>query len=353
MKITFFIGNGYDINIGLKTAYPDFLKWYVQRSGNNDYIIEFKKIISEKLSYWSDLEMAIGQKTLTYPLNTKKGFKTCKQDLDTQLQYYLKTENKRISTPIQEDVDVFRRSIVTFPVHCDAGFRKDLQKVYDSHRDEEYEYNVVNFNFTNTVDVFWDALPYNAFWHTIFYPNLRTEEPQHFRIDDKKGKVYHIHGTLDHEMITGVGEPRQLVNTIYQTNEEIISVSVKPAINENCKNGIENRVSELIDSTDVFVIYGMSIGRTDVKWWKRVVQRLLTCENTYLLVVNYDKNYNKALPYTTSLIAMKIIANLIEVSECPLEHQDRIKGKIAVLLNTELFNYSSLIERQDSAALIK
>ena len=50
---------------------------------------------------------------------------------------------------------------------------------------------------------------------------------------------------------------------------------------------------------------------------------------------------------------MKIIANLIEVSECPLEHQDRIKGKIAVLLNTELFNYSALVERQGSAALIK
>lgn len=87
-----------------------------------------------------------------------------------------------------------------------------------------------------------------------------------------------------------------------------------------------------------------------LKWY---VQRLLTCENTYLLIVNYDKNYNKVLPYTTSLIAMKIIANLLEVSECPLEHQDRVKGKIAVLLNTELFKYSSLVERQGSAALIK
>ena len=74
-----------------------------------------------------------------------------------------------------------------------------------------------------------------------------------------------------------------------------------------------------------------------------------------LLIENsdYDKNYNKVLPYTTSLIAMKIIANLLEVSECPLEHQDRVKGKIAVLLNTELFKYSSLVERQGSAALIK
>ena len=104
-------------------------------------------------------------------------------------------------------------------------FSYNLLRAIDTDAGVEYRrsaiLSLVNFNFTNTVDIFWDVLPDNVFWHTIFYPNLRTEEPQHFRINDKKGEVYHIHGTLDHEMITGVGEPRQLLNTIYQNNEEI------------------------------------------------------------------------------------------------------------------------------------
>ena len=32
MNITYIIGNGFDINLGLKTRYVDFYKWYVDRN---------------------------------------------------------------------------------------------------------------------------------------------------------------------------------------------------------------------------------------------------------------------------------------------------------------------------------
>ena len=66
MKITFFIGNGYDINIGLKTAYHDFLKWYVEQPSKNDTITDFKKIIEDGIEYWSDLEIALGKYTTRF-----------------------------------------------------------------------------------------------------------------------------------------------------------------------------------------------------------------------------------------------------------------------------------------------
>ena len=123
MKITFFIGNGYDINIGLKTAYHDFLKWYVEQPSKNDTIADFKKIIEDGIEYWSDLEIALGRKTLTHPLNTKAGFTTCKYDLDTQLQKYLKQQNQLIQKPSEQDIDVFRQSIVKFSLCCAPAYR--------------------------------------------------------------------------------------------------------------------------------------------------------------------------------------------------------------------------------------
>lgn len=113
-------------------------------------------------------------------------------------------------------------------------------------------------------------------------------------------------------------------------------------MNENCRNDVERETLEIINSTDVFVVYGMSIGITDVKWWKSVVSRLLQKTNTYLVIINYDSEYDPALPYTSSNVAMKIIQNLFEVSDCPQEKHQILKDKITVLLNTDLFNYESL-----------
>lgn len=342
MKITFFIGNGYDINIGLKTGYPDFLKWYLAQPSKNDTIDDFKQVIKDGIEYWSDLEYALGQKTLTYPLNTKNGFTACKYDLDTQLQEYLKDQNRLIQEPSVEDIEIFKQSIVKFRLLCSNAYREDIKRIYKAHGIEEYEYNIVDFNFTNTVDIFWKRLPKNAFWHNIYYPQLAPGVP--FRTNDIKGKLFHIHGTLNKEMMTGVGEPSQLANTIFQRADIITSLCVKPFMNENTRNEVENNVSQLIEGTDIFVIYGMSIGITDAKWWRSVVRRLLTNENSYLLIVNYDKDYNPALSYTTSSVARKINENLIKVSGCPPEDEERLKRKTAVLLNTEMFCFRSLLK---------
>lgn len=342
MKITFFIGNGYDINIGLKTGYPDFLKWYVAQSSENDLIADFKHVIRENIEYWSDLEIALGQKTLTYPLNTKRSFAKCKYDLDTHMQKYLTAQNKLVQSPSPKDIEIFRQSIVKFPLCCSNGYLSDLKAIYNSHGSEEYEYNIIDFNFTDTVDIFWNKLSGNDFWHQIHYPRLLNG--QSFLTIDKKGKLIHIHGTLKNAMMTGVGDSSQLANTIFRRTDLITSLCVKPIMNENCRNEIEENVSKIISNTDIFVVYGMSIGVTDAKWWKRVVKRLLTENNSYLVIINYDKDYNPALPYTSSLVARKIIGNLIDSSECPPEYHARLKNRIAVLLNTNLFKFTSLLK---------
>lgn len=75
MNITFLIGNGFDLNLTVKTDYINFLEYYCNCSskvkdgqGNDPEIEKFKKLISENIELWSDLEKALGQKTLEEPL---------------------------------------------------------------------------------------------------------------------------------------------------------------------------------------------------------------------------------------------------------------------------------------------
>ena len=48
MITTFFIGNGFDINIGLKTSYWDFYSYYKTIETENDVIKHFKEEFENK-----------------------------------------------------------------------------------------------------------------------------------------------------------------------------------------------------------------------------------------------------------------------------------------------------------------
>ena len=49
MNITFMIGNGFDLNIGLKTRYKDFILEYLKIDTKDDMLKKFKKILIEML----------------------------------------------------------------------------------------------------------------------------------------------------------------------------------------------------------------------------------------------------------------------------------------------------------------
>lgn len=73
MNITYLVGNGFDVNIGLKSAYADFYKAYVKVQSENepDVIKRFKAGINNYIKNetgkedlqtidWRDLEIALG-----------------------------------------------------------------------------------------------------------------------------------------------------------------------------------------------------------------------------------------------------------------------------------------------------
>ena len=59
MYITFLIGNGFDINIGLNTRYSDFYKFFLKNANESNMI---RNWIEKEEYLWSDLEFYLGQK---------------------------------------------------------------------------------------------------------------------------------------------------------------------------------------------------------------------------------------------------------------------------------------------------
>lgn len=114
MNITYLIGNGFDVNIGLKSSYADFYKSYVNNHPDNepDVVTRFKNKINDCIKNesqkediqkfdWRDLEVALGQ--FTNQMNEKEA-EILYLDINDSLKSYLIKEYEYF------DVEAFDRS---------------------------------------------------------------------------------------------------------------------------------------------------------------------------------------------------------------------------------------------------
>ena len=61
MSTLFMIGNGFDLNCGMKTSYKDVYRGYVKEKSDSNLINQFKRDISADIDNWSDFEMALAK----------------------------------------------------------------------------------------------------------------------------------------------------------------------------------------------------------------------------------------------------------------------------------------------------
>ena len=79
MNITFLLGNGFDIGLGLKTGYENFYDEYSEiQSTDNKNINSFKAMLKnrnlddrKKIIDWADFEKAFGQHSSEFTMDQK------------------------------------------------------------------------------------------------------------------------------------------------------------------------------------------------------------------------------------------------------------------------------------------
>lgn len=92
MNILFMIGNGFDLNLGLKTSYSDFYEYYKSLPSENIFIENLKNEISnEEICDWSDLELALGK--YSSKVESEEEYKIVIKDISEKLGEYLLEEN--------------------------------------------------------------------------------------------------------------------------------------------------------------------------------------------------------------------------------------------------------------------
>ena len=88
MNIVHIIGNGFDLNLDLKTSYKDFYDYYIKINSKNEIIELLKREIKSNSENWSDLELALGK--FTSKIKTVDEFEVIRRDIILNLSNYLK-----------------------------------------------------------------------------------------------------------------------------------------------------------------------------------------------------------------------------------------------------------------------
>ena len=275
MNITFLIGNGLDLGLGLKTQYEDFYDSYCKNTdGDNENIIAFKSLLASwnknketKIIDWSDFERAFGQHSIDFTIEQKNLYLERFEDFVYKFNEYLEKEEGTLEYQDVETIAKTMKNAVSQYYYVRKGDKHEIQEAVN-HYNGKTTVNFVSFNYTHSVDK----------CATIFKESLKND------VSLGVGNIVHIHGYIDSNMIMGVNDASQITNPDFAKDNDILKEIVKPIQNTEIKSRYESMLIDVINASHIICIYGMSLGETDKKWWD-MISKWLTANNLRHLLI--------------------------------------------------------------------
>lgn len=293
MVVTFILGNGFDMQMGLKSSYGDFIKEYIKPNpDDNENIKRFKAYLKQNKDkeMWSDAEKAFGLHLGEFSDNNIAEYSERLQDFETKMIDYLEIQqNTRYFGRRAQIKDRFCDFVFGFPDELLANGKEELKLQEDNKHTTFY---FLTFNYTNIID--------NIIGCCVLGSAVRRRGPESHPLYDYFNKPLHIHGTLDTSIIMGVNDESQLdVRNGLTLTQQIKYQLIKSEMNRGLRTNREREAKGIINLSDVIVLYGVSFGETDNIWWTEIRKWLSNDWNHKIVAFVRDKEaiYNKRLTW--------------------------------------------------------
>jgi len=275
--VTFIIGNGFDVNVGLKTRYTDFYKVYTEKkSGDSKSVRRFKEEILKSEAHnwknWADFELQMGIHSKEFSGDTPvEDFMECFDDFVVRFNEYLINECEKVNWEVVDETiyGVFLRSILSFDTYVTQASQPDVKKLISNNA----SVNFLQFNYTG---IFEALLQLSNFSQCLDNQN-RARANGNNRIA-RIGKSFHVHGKLGAGgyPTMGVDNEMQIENEKMKSDQRIHKIFIKPSFldalqarNVN-QTSVRDEALSAINGSSIICTFGTSIGHTDKYWWKSI-----------------------------------------------------------------------------------
>ena len=273
------VGNGFDLSIGFKTSYGDFMKSsYFPHEETSNLCSYLHKQYEENVG-WIDIENELSEYSrmlTTKKLNAQKyntildidSLREEYDELQSSLKFDLQEETKRAFGP--SPANPVKRVIEQLPA--------------DS--------KIISFNYTSII-----------------------ERMTRDRFCASKGNLLHIHGSLApyDDIVFGVEDSAKLSKEhvfLYKAHSPHLKVQ---------------EFSDWLNSAERFIFYGYSLGDTDRQYFEKFFRKLCSDDRTYTELVFYyydQSSYDNLIWQLQMLTNHKLtqlqILNKIEFKNCSM-----------------------------------
>ena len=271
MRILYLLGNGFDLQLDLKTRYEDFYKYYSKLPSSDSRIKSLKDHINNnnietrdgKIIDWSDLEMALGK--YTEELESYEDLRTIYLDINIALINYLKTQEDLL----KKDEQFFSKLKTDLAIpeqYLSTNGRLGYSALISA---EPTQLDILTFNYTRCFE-------------RIFGEGEIGLNSKNYKTTVKD--VLHIHGDLSMpNVLIGVNDPSQIANESLREDINIQEMLIKPSTNDMLDVQRNQKFINKIRSAQIIIIYGASLGDSD-KVWRDLLAERLEAKNVYVLI---------------------------------------------------------------------
>lgn len=285
MQITFLFGNGFDVNLGLKTRYEDFYPTYFESCKTlpeNNCIRNFSRKIKKDYKKWSDFEWAFSQ----LAKGTYQEIGEIMADFNDKFVDYLRIQCGDC-TEIGTENNMIEIADYIIKPYCylEKYDEQMLQGYFNSHSKETYTYNFVSLNYTDTLKRLLE--------NNIHLPSYHAGGTN--RYSNIYNKILHLHGSIDEGyIITGIDTLEQFKIETMKRNTRLGRHCVKKTINEQYGYADkEIRYEQMIHASNVVCAFGVAFGETDRSRWTVISEWLKKSKSNKLIVFMYNPQFGK------------------------------------------------------------
>lgn len=318
MNVTYIIGNGFDLNLGLKTGYRSFYEYYKTISSPNTHVDLLKHdIAKDEYKLWSDLEVGLGKISDKY--ESVENFIAVLEDVSSHLRKYITDINRGVQIK-QYDADRFRRDLCNpgkYLVEADRIFLSAFCK----RAVNSWNVNILSFNYTDTI---YQLLG-----------NVNSKSGAQIGVNEFNsavtiGPVQYVHGRYDDTILVGVNDNEQIRKTEFRNHVDLVEMFVKPKANDAIGELTDNKCHALLKDSQLICIFGHSMGETDKIWWERIKEILTTRDCRLIIFIYNDKINIKNQRFRRQAIKRDLMEKL--------DWKGDMVGKVYIGLNTDIFN---------------
>ena len=339
MNVTFILGNGFDMQMGLKSSYGDFIKEYIRPNpDDNENIKRFKAYLKKNKDkeMWSDAEKAFGLHLGEFSDNNIAEYSERLQDFEAKMIDYLEMQQDSLYFGRRSQIkDVFCDFVFNFPDELLANGKEELKL---QEYDKSTNFNFLTFNYTNVIDNIIDCC--------VLGSTARRRGSEYSPKYDYFKKPLHIHGTLDTSIIMGVNDESQLnVSNNLTLTQQIKYQLIKSEMNRGLRINREGEAKKIINESDIIIFYGVSFGETDNIWWTEIRKWLSDRWNHKIVAFIRDKEaiYNKRLTWQELQYQDVKRLEIAKKLGLDIDQSDSMLEQIYIVINTNKLELKDII----------